>query len=656
MSSFWTIYADKEKLEKKISTQTAELFRIRSALETFFSEETWKIFLEANKSDVVGDNDDILDRCADFIAFGAICKCWKCSEGDMIFSKHGYSCNGLKGGWIPCGNFEETPPRFKCVIPEFLKSDEFFSTCSLTIEDRIVRPRSRIVLNTIQTAKIRIIPPLQDNKKLQNIRVINGTAVDPKSRLNLTHQVYEKEGVYYTVVLGLADVERNKNSYYKLQVIASAVAGMRYYLFESRGRIGTEIGESKVLDFATAAEACARFEKLYKEQTGNQWQSTESFKRFPGKLYPIDVNYGFHIPTYSSVASKLNHEITELLKLLVSSMSVALKEINLDTEKMPLGKISFRQLLAAVAALDEIEVLLRSGNGTRLEFIGLSNKFYTLLPRNFGVESLPVIDSFYMVCPAREMVEALIEILGPYVMMLKAGEHEEVNTFDAYYAQMGVKIESLDLESTEYGLIRDYANKERDPDVDGCVRHTNFEILGIFKVERFGEKERFEEFKSLHNRQLLWHGSPVSNFASILSSGLKMANVARGGMFGRGIYFADSICKSINYCGTDRLGVTHRSIALLLLSEVALGDMHEVIKATQLTSAPDGNHSVKALGQVYPNPSGTYTREDGVIIPMGRSTMSLILPSDLRRVYFNEYIVYNEAQVNMQYLVKVRVT
>ena len=48
-------------------------------------------------------------------------------------------------------------------------------------------------------------------------------------------------------------------------------------------------------------------------------------------------------------------------------------------------------------------------------------------------------------------------------------------------------------------------------------------ILQIFEVDREGEGQQFEPFKALHNRQLLWHGSRTTNFAGILSQGLRIA-------------------------------------------------------------------------------------------------------------------------------------
>lgn len=46
--------------------------------------------------------------------------------------------------------------------------------------------------------------------------------------------------------------------------------------------------------------------------------------------------------------------------------------------------------------------------------------------------------------------------------------------------------------------------------------------------------------------------------------------------FGKGVYFADMVSKSAQYCFTDK----KNPVGLMLLSEVALGEVHELKKAT----------------------------------------------------------------------------
>lgn len=61
-----------------------------------------------------------------------------------------------------------------------------------------------------------------------------------------------------------------------------------------------------------------------------------------------------------------------------------------------------------------------------------------------------------------------------------------------------------------------------------------------------GEDERYGKFSKLHNKQLLWHGSRLTNWVGILSQGLRIAPPeapVTGYMFGKGVYFADMVSK-----------------------------------------------------------------------------------------------------------------
>lgn len=49
-------------------------------------------------------------------------------------------------------------------------------------------------------------------------------------------------------------------------------------------------------------------------------------------------------------------------------------------------------------------------------------------------------------------------------------------------------------------------------------------IMLIYLLDNIsGESSRFAPFKQLHNRRLLWHGSRATNYAGILSQGLRIA-------------------------------------------------------------------------------------------------------------------------------------
>lgn len=107
------------------------------------------------------------------------------------------------------------------------------------------------------------------------------------------------------------------------------------------------------------------------------------------------------------------------------------------------------------------------------------------------------------------------------------------------------------------------------------------------------------------------------------------------------------VSKSANYCFTT----PENNTGLMLLSEVALGNMHELHNAAYIEKLPDGKHSTKGVGQNQPDSSKAHTRKDGVVIPLGKSVNDKKLRTSL---LYNEYIVYDVAQANLQYLLKMK--
>lgn len=761
-------------LEETIKSQSKKLFKIRDALQKLCTKADLQNILFANSSGMVTGVDNLLDRCADFITFGALAKCQKCMKGDMIFAKQGYRCNGSSSEWAECGNFVEKPLRMKCKIPSDLKKDDkdvLFSKYKPNVEDRAVRPgvpggvkdvksdgevreakvkRQReplygmhvLTLGTLSTPKDelkstitrlggKLVTKLHEkiavvisngdevekmNKRMQevesfniqvvdvsflksiekgsptetiekiksmsickwgsdpltripdeeakgpkesmytkntskvaNVKLKNGTAIDPDSGLQDIAHVYRQDKVLYTTVLSFTDIQKNKNSFYKIQVLESD-AGRKFWLFRSWGRIGTKVGDNKVESYPSASTACDQFEQLFEEKTGNPFNAMP-FKKVAGKYYPVEVDYdddnkAKKTAEKSQIKSKLPSPTQDLIQMLfdVNSMKQTMMEFELDLDKMPLGRLSKKQLHDAYQALTELNDLVVRG-ASNAEFIGLSNKFFTLVPHNFGMNKAPIIDTLEMIKNKREILDNLIEVEIAY-SMLQQDHDDKLNPLDAHYEQLKTELEPLDHKSEEFTLIDQYVQNTH------AATHDTYslEVVDVFKVNRQGEKRRYKPFKKLHNRQLLWHGSRITNYVGILSHGLKIAPPeapVTGYMFGKGIYFADMVSKSANYCCTTK----QNNVGLMLLSEVALGDMHELKNAAYIEKLPDGKHSVKGVGKTAPDMKTAHKRSDGVVIPLGKPVVDDKLRSSL---LYNEYIVYDVAQANVQYLLKLK--
>lgn len=128
----------------------------------------------------------------------------------------------------------------------------------------------------------------------------------------------------------------------------------------------------------------------------------------------------------------------------------------------------------------------------------------------------------------------------------------------------------------------------------------------------------------------LYSGSRLMNYVNILSNGLKVAPPEApitGHMFGRGIYFADIVSKSANYCFTNRLS----NIGLMLLCEVALGQTLDLYFANSFINyLPNATHqSIRGCGATFPM---QHTLLNGVNVASG----------NLCRAQFPTALHYNE--------------
>ena len=94
--------------------------------------------------------------------------------------------------------------------------------------------------------------------------------------------------------------------------------------------------------------------------------------------------------------SKLHKSIQDLVCMIfdVESMKRAMVEFELDLTKMPLGKLSKKQLEKAYGILNQAQQLVDApDNVHKSKFVDVTNQFYTLIPHDFGRNVPPVLDN-----------------------------------------------------------------------------------------------------------------------------------------------------------------------------------------------------------------------------------------------------------------------
>lgn len=404
------------------------------------------------------------------------------------------------------------------------------------------------------------------------------------------------------------------------------------------------IGKSLLTHYATAEEACKAFHAQYLKKTGNEFEKFAYRMKQPNKFYHLQIDFApsMQLPKYY-VETRLCQPLYQLMSLIFDTkhMKQMMLSCDVDLEQMPLGKIDSRQIYGAMRVLKTIAHII-TNNGTLGSLMHASNEFYTLIPHGFSMKRPPIIDSIDMVKAKNEMLESLLNMRTIYGF-LEGENGEKINPLDACYQKMKTEIKPIDRTAMEFMKISEVVRNTHG------APHNQYtlEVVDVFKVKRQREDVRSRTYKQLENHQMLWHGSRVTNFVSILSKGLRIAPKeapSTGYMFGKGIYFADIVGRSANYCHPtygDNMG-------LLLLCDVALGTTRNPHYAIDTQDLPNEiEQSIKGCGQTYP---AEYSQLDGVKIAAG-GLEKANFPTALQ---YNEYVVYDNAQVKMKYLVKLK--
>ena len=325
-------------------------------------------------------------------------------------------------------------------------------------------------------------------------------------------------------------------------------------------------------------------------------------------------------------------------------MEEQMVKLGYDAAKLPLGKLSSKTIESGYEVLKKIAKEVDAGHSDQLQT--LSSEFYTVVPHSFGRNVPPVIDTKAMLKVKLEMCQSLADIQVAQTL-LKSVEVTE-NPIDACFDKLKIEMEPLKKTSGEFKVLQQYV-KNTHGETHGQF---TLEIEDAFAISREGEESRFKPFEADANRQLLWHGSRLSNYVGILSQGLRIAPPeapVTGYMFDKGVYFADCVSKSANYCCTS----PDASSGVMLLCEVALGEMEEMEQSNyhaDRARKEAGKQSVKGVGKCSPAESGSMSIPHGVKVPCGIIEQN----REAKSLMYNEYIVYDTSQIKMRYALKMK--
>ena len=294
--------------------------------------------------------------------------------------------------------------------------------------------------------------------------------------------------------------------------------------------------------------------------------------------------------------------------------------------------VTLTQLEEAQVLVDEIsrlaELMDHKMLNPRREIDNLLLKLFTVIPRKmYSVEDY-LTESLTDNQSVRQRVaeeQATLDVMRGEVLTYqntnKANQAQHLTLLDA----MGIKIETAEL-SDIMAIRQLMGNKYFEDYFQKAYKITNLRTQVNFD-------DNVEEARNRRTK-LLWHGSRNENWWSILKTGLVLrpANaVITGKMFGYGLYFADKVKKSMGYSSLYGSFWTsgESNKAYLAIYEVHLGNClrrrrHEywMYELTEDLLKERGNY-------------------DSLFARGGADLIN------------NEYIVYNEAQCTVKYLVEV---
>lgn len=455
----------------------------------------------------------------------------------------------------------------------------------------------------------------------------------------------------YSCTLSQANIEKNANKFYIMQIVTN---GTDFWLYYRYGRIGDKGVVSKTL-YRPVFQAIQKFCSTFYSKTGNKWGSTP-FQNKKGKYIVMDieepelVSGAEHAELVS--AEKLAPQVDDLIKMISDKqlMTKTLKKLNVDVKKLPLGKIKKEQLTKAEQILSMIRLYLASDSTEQLKMFGmqnpedflkerlieLSSTFWTLLPYSCGRNRPPAIDSIEVLEDCAEKLDGVRSIAISTKIIERGTSPEQI------YESLHANIQAIDRESKEWKMLLAYVNSSQG------TTHDKTTMLEAYTIDK-NYKNRVDAFSKTKNHILLFHGSRSANFVGILSEGLRIPNagqIINGSVLGTGIYFADCVTKSFNYC--------HDTTGLVLVCEVALGKSERILRATSHPLSQD-YQSRMALGKYQPSPAGTkkWERDPTVIIPCGK--LDTVAEAADSGFWYNEYVIYDKDLYRFRYLLKLKI-
>jgi len=447
----------------------------------------------------------------------------------------------------------------------------------------------------------------------------------------------EQSGVPYSCALNKTDIEDNSNKSCIIQLLNRVDS--TYFIYIRSGRLGST-GNESVECYIKKDDAISSFEQHFLTRTGIKWCNRDKDLDTPdGKYQYIIMKYNEKEKEKEKEKEQkeqvLQKNIEKLMNILFNEnlQTNVMSQYNIDVTKLPLGELSLEQIKKAYDILKDLLEVIEKGDSDAIK--KLSSRFYTTIPTVGGKTQLVALDT-------NDKIQEKSALLSDLENLCSIVKNKDSSLYTKYLS-LNCNI-SLVSDPTKLSIIKRYVENR------GPTHTIQLNIKSVYDLSKVTENKLYSKWETLHNKQLLWHGTSLANVAGILTNSLCINPIGvstTGKMFGNGLYFANTSTKSAGYMRT-----IYGYNSAMFLCEVALGNMHELTEPTLSTfcgkDLPPGKHSTKGQGVNGPDPLSHVLMEDDVIVPIGDIVKR---PNINSLLLYDEFIVYDPSQVKLRYLV-----
>lgn len=392
--------------------------------------------------------------------------------------------------------------------------------------------------------------------------------------------VGEDEKPLYCVLHEIDPLKNKKRSI----IMGAFKSGGKSFIYKRASNIGTK-GRINIKDYPNISKCVQEFMKEFKKLTENTWHGREDFKiRNNVILFSLGekVEQESKIEEAKSPEIEINWRVSAFLELIGSDKCIkaALEDLNVDTTSS--GKcekdkdsiyIPDKNISQAKSLMYKYFVDL--SENTEVNPARVTQIYYSLIP--IIKKKIEVIKTQKDISDKLEELEVLenisftISILSQETKIDRSlPQNDNLSRNLSIYSSLGYDITVPPIE--EHNMIKKYFHNSK-----GSTHHFKLDLVHVLKVENKQKEFEYLEKFGKERRELLYHGSRTVNWVSILKRGLlldpsSVGAVITGKMFGNGIYWANSVSKSAQYCGAGGYRqYGSKEHIVLALADVALG-------------------------------------------------------------------------------------